>query len=86
MVATPPGPIAGRNRRSPLLRGVLLDVALVLNLGAFRKQPLMALLTTPANDVAPAFRRHPGTEPVLALPRTFRWLIGAFHDFEIIKK
>jgi hypothetical protein len=61
---------------------VLRDVPLILQLGALRQQTLATLLPAAANNVASAFRPHPGTKAVLVLPRTFRWLISAFHDLK----
>ena len=60
--------------------GVLLDVALVVDLRALGNQALTPFLAAAADDVAAVLRGHASTETILALPGAFRRLKGAFHE------
>tara|TARA_Y100000385_G_C13060372_1_gene624100 strand:+ start:941 stop:1225 length:285 start_codon:yes stop_codon:yes gene_type:complete len=60
--------------------GVLLNVALEVNLCTFRKEAFAAFLTAAAQCVAPCLGAHAGTKTVLAFANSFGWLISTFHD------
>ena len=60
--------------------GVLLDVALEVDLGTFWKKALTALLTTTAEAVTACFGAHTGAKAVLTFAGALGRLEGAFHD------
>ncbi len=51
----------------------------VVPVNAFREQAFAAALAAARESGATAFGPHPGTETVLAFPRSLGWLIRAFH-------
>jgi len=57
-------------------------VTRVMTIDPFRQESFSAALATSREGGAPTFRSHPGTETVLALASSFRWLISAFHKAE----
>jgi hypothetical protein len=59
--------------------GVLLDVALEVNLGTFWKEAFAALGAAFAKDIATCFSAHTGTETVLTFADTLGRLVSAFH-------
>lgn len=59
--------------------GVLLDVALEVNLSTFWKEALAALSAALAKDITACFGTHTGTETVLTFADTLGRLVGAFH-------
>lgn len=55
----------------------------VMPVNAFGEQSLATALA-PARQSGPAtLGSHPRTETMLAFARSFRWLIGAFHNGEL---
>ena len=60
--------------------GVLLDVALEVDLCTLWKEALTALLATATECVTTSFGAHAGAESVLTFAGALGWLKGAFHD------
>ena len=50
-----------------------------MSINALREQAFATALAAARKSGPTAFGPHPGTETVLAFPRSFGWLIGAFH-------
>ena len=67
-----------RNRNIEF-RKLRLSVAGVMPVNALRKQAFAAALAAARESGATSFGPHPGTETVLAFPRSLGWLIRAFH-------
>src|SRR5947209_8440106 len=61
-------------------KNLSLRVPSVMDLGPFGQKTLASALTSPRQCRAPAFCFHPRTKTMLALSRSFRWLVGAFHE------
>ncbi len=59
--------------------GVLLDVALEVDLRTFWKETLAALLAAAAQCVASGLGAHACTETVLAFADSLGWLVSTFH-------
>ena len=59
--------------------GVLLDVALEVNLGTLWKEAFAALSAAFAKDIAACFGANTGTETVLTFADTLGRLVSAFH-------
>src|SRR3954465_4236529 len=64
----------------PLRVALRFGMPSVVSFHAFRKQSFTAALTATSQRGASAFCLHASAESVLALTRTFRWLISAFHS------
>lgn len=62
--------------RACLELGVLLHVALVMDLNAHWHEALAATGAATAQDVATVFGLHTGAETKLAFPGTLGWLVG----------
>lgn len=65
--------------------GVLLNVALVMNLRTLRKEALATLLTTAAERIASGLGAHACTETVLALTDSLGWLVSTFHGKKYVE-
>jgi len=59
-----------------------LRVAREMAIDAFGQKPFASALTTAREGGASAFRPHARPKTVLALARSFGWLISAFHKAE----
>jgi hypothetical protein len=56
-----------------------LRVTRVMSVNAFRQQAFAAALAPPREGGAAALGPHTGAKAMLALARSLRWLISAFH-------
>jgi GNAT superfamily N-acetyltransferase len=64
----------------PLRVALRFGMPSVVSFHAFRKQSFTTALTATSQRGASALCLHASAESVLALTRTFRWLISAFHS------